>query len=433
MSAKLIGEARSPSGYVHYTIMTFPSWRALDSFAKNIIQKRPSNAVAEANSNYASSIDEALSGDGNRQLSIANLGLFGKQPKSFADGMARDKFVYYDEYKAIKEKALKVIYQELAKASEAQALQPKMVFNDRELGEFIYDRAAMSLVPELYFYSPSQKREIEPLAEKVITDGDKYYLASDHSEVYYAFKVEKENGEIEYIKVDGDASLAEASSLGTVSISSNNKKVYLYKEQKPRIKNAIKIVVGLTAGGFTGWDNDFYTGVAVGCAIEILESLGYAVEVDVALGGGRCSACKRRLNLPNGYGRRFFIYTAKSFDEPTDMDGLLYSIADPSFHRIKFIPLLNNFFSFFGDEIDKSSNPAATWHGIQEVDMTNPIGMYEKRLDHKNGNDNLIHFYIHQVSGEQGVITEIKNLVLTAENINLEILKKMQSYDFDDK
>ena len=436
MAAKLIGTGRLKD-YVDYTIMGFPTWRALEAFAETIIEQYPNANVDIAKDVYKTMIDQLLvNGQGSRsKLSISNLGLFGKQPRSFEDGMARNTFVYWEEYKAIKEKVIKQIYEELAKSSEAEAMQPKLTFNDRELGEFVYDRAAMALVPEMFYYSPSKKREVDIITEKVILEDEKYYFESDGSLIIHAFKVEKEDGTIEYVEVKGEESLAEASDMGVVSVSSNNKKVYLFKEKKPKTKNAIKIIVGLTAGGFTDWDNDFYTGVAAGCAIEILESLGYAVHVEVAVGGGRCSGCNRMgypLNFPSRYGRRFFTFTAKDFDEPLDMDGLLYTICDPSFHRIKFIPLLNNFFSLYGDNVNTSNNPALTWHGIAEEDMTNPIGMYQKRLDHLKKNDNLIHYYIHMVRDENDVIAQIKDLVLSAENINLEILKKSESYDFGD-
>jgi len=172
--------------------------------------------------------------------------------------------------------------------------------------------------------------------------------------------------------------------------------------------------------------------MAAATCVEVLESLGYSVGVEVAVGGGRCGGCAKKLNF-NGnlmQGRRFFTFTAKSFDEQMDLDGLLYTLCDPSFHNIKFISLLNNFFKFFGDELDKSANPSSTWHGIDNNDMVNPIGMYHKYMDFKKGNENLIHFYIHQVKNEDDVIRQISDLVLTCENKNLEALKKYSSHDF---
>jgi hypothetical protein len=258
------------------------------------------------------------------------------------------------------------------------------------------------------------------------------FLESDKSLVVYALKVEAEDGKTEFVEIKGESSLSEAVKKGIVSCTSANKKVYLYKEKKPKMFNGVKIIVGLTAGGFTSWDNDFYTGIAAVSCVDVLESLGYSVDVEVAVGGGRCGGCSRKLNFGGNYieGRRFFTFTAKSFDEPMDLDGLLYTLCDPSFHNIKFISLLNYFFRFFGDQLDTKPNPSSTWHGIKDTDMINPIGMYHKKMDIKKGNNNLIHYYIHQVEGEQDVIRQITDLVLTCENKNLEALKKYSSHDF---
>jgi hypothetical protein len=129
-------------------------------------------------------------------------------------------------------------------------------------------------------------------------------------------------------------------------------------------------------------------------------------------------------------GRRWFTFTAKSFDEQVDLDGLLYTLCDPSFHNIKFISLLNYFFKFFGDTPDTNPDPSRTWHGIESPDMINPIGMYHKFIDINNGNKNLLHFYIHQVKTEREVVNQITDLVLECENKNLAALKKYSSHDF---
>ena len=415
-----------PYGYTNYTIMPFSSWRALESFAKYVAKTMPSAAVQAANANYKSYVEEKI-----RQGKTESYGLFGKHPRSYEEAMARSKFLYYDEYKKIKEKVEKKIREALQKNSIVEAMKPKLVFNDKQIGEFVFDRAAMSLQPEIFFYSPSKKREVDSLKEKIIYEDKKMFLELDKTPIVYALKVEKD-GVIDFLEIKGEETIAEASARGIVSCTSANKKVYLYKEKKPKMFNGVKIIVGLTAGGFTFWKNDFYTGMAAATCVEVLESLGYSVGVEVAVGGGRCGGCAKKLNF-NGnlmQGRRFFTFTAKSFDEQMDLDGLLYTLCDPSFHNIKFISLLNNFFKFFGDELDKSANPSSTWHGIDNNDMVNPIGMYHKYMDFKKGNENLIHFYIHQVKNEDDVIRQISDLVLTCENKNLEALKKYSSHDF---
>ena len=437
MAASSIGYAARPFQYTNYTIMSFPSWRALQDYAYKIKEKMPNRIAEEANRNFKTYVENALRGQGNTKA----YGLFGKQPKSYDEAMARDKFIYYKEYDEIKKEVEKKVQENLAKSSEAEAMKPKLVFNDKEIGDFVFDRAAMSLQPEIYHYNPKTKKEVDTLTEKIIYKGEKMFLESDNSPVVFAFKVQKEDGSNEFVEIEGEESLEKASKLGVLDCSSNNKKVYLYKEKKPRITNSVKIMVGLTVGGFTRWDNDFYTGVTAGVLVEILEGLGYSVDVEIAVGGGRCGSCDRRLNFNGqmGKGRRFFVFTAKDFDTPLDRDGLLYTLADPSFHNIKFVSLLNYFFTFFGDEIDTNENPSSTWHGIREPDMINPIGMYEKSLDFKKGNKNLFHFYINgygdgnpqtQIKNKQDVIAAVTDLVLTCENKNLEALKKYSSYDF---
>ncbi len=428
LATNLIGTASRPRSYTRYTIMPFPDWRSLQAFAKKIKETRQSAEVELANENFRHFVERVLNDPTNGN--VKSYGLFGKQPKSYAEAMSRNTFLYYDEYKEIKKKVEKKITAELQKSSVAEAMKPRLVYNDKQIGEFIFDKAAMSLQPEIFYYSPSKNKVVN--AGDTIQDGNVMVLNKDKSVVVFALRVETDTGDIVYVEANGEKSLEEASKLGTVTCTSSNKKVFLYKEKKPRQFNSIKIIVGLTAGGFTNWANDFYTGVAAGVVIEVLESLGYSVAVEIVMGGGRCGGCYRKLNFDGNFtrGRRFFSFSAKTFDEQPDMDGLLYTLCDPSFHNIKFISLLNYFFTFFGDQIDTNESPAATWHGIESPDMVNPIGIYQKYTDYKKGNKNLLHFYIHKVKSEDDVIKEITDLVLTCENINLEAIKKYSEHDF---
>jgi hypothetical protein len=427
---EIIFQGGKPSLYTNYTLTTFSDWRALQAAAKYIDSTKPNAAVSNANRAFKNWVEAILRDPSHRKLS--SYGMFGKHPRSYKEAIEREKFLYYDEYKKIKKNVEKKIAEELQKSSITEAMKPRLVFNDKQIGEFVFDRAAMSLQPEIFYYSPSKKREIDILSEKIIYEGERMYLDTDKSLVVHALKVEKKDGSIEFIQIKGEESLQEAVSKGIISCTSNNKKVYLYKEKKPKTYNGVKIIVGLTMGGFTNWVNDFYTGIAACVVTDVLEGLGYSVDVEVAVGGGRCPGCYKKLKFGNSYtdGRRFFTFTAKSFDEQLDLDGLLYTLSDPSFHNIKFVSLLNSLFNFFGDQIDEQGNPASTWHGISERDMMNPIGAYHKAMDYKKGNKNLLHFYIHQVKSEDDVVRQITDLVLTCENKNLEALKKYSTHDF---
>ena len=436
MPSGLIQNAARPSSYDDYSIITFPSWKALEDVALQMIKEKPSGTVTRAKKEFESYINSQLK-TANKEFSA--YGLFGKAPKNFQEAMERDRFIYYDKYKIIKSQVEKAVAEQLSKNSIVQAMKPKLVFNDRQIGEFVYDKAAMSLLPEIFFYSPSHKRKVDTQSETIRYEGDRMYLL-DGTEVVTAYQTEKPDGTLLYIPIEQEDSLEIASEVGVLSCTSQNKKVYLYKEKKPKQYNGVKIIIGLSAGGFTAWTNDFFTGVTAGVIVEVLESLGYAVDVEIAVGGGRCGGCSRKLKFNGRFtkGRRFFTFTAKDFDEQLDTDSLLYTLADPSFHNIKWISLINNFFNYFGDQIDTRGNPSATWHGIEFDDMSNPIGMYHKALDNKKGNKNLLHFYLNKVAGTQNaeglyidVINAVMNIALTAENINLKAFEKSQNINID--
>ena len=421
-----------PSEYTNYIIMTFPNWKSLYEFATSVKKFKNVQTAELANDKFKGFV--------NNNISLGNkYGMFGKSPKNYDDAMKRDKFIYYDQYKDIKKQVLEKVNKELAKSSVADVMKPKFVFNDKQLGEFMFDKASMSLIPNVYLYSPSQKREVDSENEAIIHKGEQMFL-SDDSLVVYAIKIvvnsdtaEEHN---EYLEIEGDETLTVAADKfpnGIIDCSSTNKKVYLYKEKKPKMYNAIKLVVGLSAGGFTSWENDFYTGIATVVMAEILESLDYSVQIEVVVGGGRCRSCAKKLMFDNTltFGRRFFGFTAKKFDDTMDLDALLYTVADPSFHKIKFVSLLNYIYTLFGDELDTSADPAMTWHGVEPPDMINPIGMYYKYLDDKSNNKNILHYYINKVSRDN-VVQFVFDTVLESQVYNMQALKKFKDYDFGD-
>lgn len=429
-------EKGKPYGYDRYTIMPFSNWRALESFAKYIEENYPSTKINKANDDFRAWVNQELINSASNPDN--GYGMFGQQPKSFEEAMERNTFLplYYQEYEKVKKRIERKVQEELQKMSVVQAMKPKLVYNDKAIGEFVFEKAAMSLVPNIFFYSPSKKRQINTNEEQIIYEGKKMFLASDKSLVVNAIKITKDNGEEEFIESKGDETLKEATKKGILSVSSTNKKVYLYKEKKPKMYKGVKIIVGMTKGGWTFWQNDFYTGMTAVALADILESLDYSVAIEVVMGGGRCDqVCggyPLNFNGVKSKGRRYFSFTAKSFDDQMDLDGILYTLADPSFHNIKFISLLNYFFGFFGDTLNPFDDPLRYWHGIEDSDMVNPIGMYHKLIDMKTGNENLMHFYLHRVANEREALAAILDIVRDAENKNKEALTKYANYDFGD-
>lgn len=455
----LVGDQTHPLDYTVWSIQTFPSFRVLKKFIEKVQATMPNPVAETANANFKVYIDRILSRTNGPKIKY--YGMNGKQPRNYEEAMQRDKFVYYDDYKALKQRLEKTIQKELQRQSTAEVLKPKFVYNDKQLGEFTFDKAAMSLIPKTYYYSFVHDREIDIINEPIIREGNVIVLKSDGTLVDLAIKVKTLEGEEKFIKVDPDnpsVSLDEARKIGIVDCTSTNKKVYLYKEKIPKTFNAIKIIVGLTAtGGFTKWNgstgeigNDFYTGLTAMVVADVLESLGYSIQIELVLGGGRCQGCYRKLNTfrvpPLSSGRRFIGFTVKPFDGLMDMDSLLYTMCDPSFHNIKFVSLLNYFFTFYGDEIDTNDhyggndrrsenfgNPQWTWHGIEPSDMTFPIGQYYKSMDIKKGNTSVLHFHINRVGSEADAVLEIRDIILTAEDLNRDAAEKYKQYDFSER
>ncbi len=372
-----------------------------------------------------------------RKLNTRLYGMNGKEPKNYEEAMLRDKFMYWDEYTAVKKRIQQNVLDKLAKSSVAEAMKDKLVYNDMELGDFVYERANMGLTPNTFYYSPKHKRELaqdelnpsSPNFALVVEEVDyktKYYYKPDGSVVLLCVKIEKEDGTFEYVEAGGEGSMEETIREGVLSVSSNVKKSYLYRQKQPRLNNAIRLIVGLTRGGYTRWDNDFYGGVATGIIVETLESLGYAVSVDLAFGGGRCYSCGKKMNTKDGRsGRRFFTISAKTFGEPLNMDTLLYMICDPSFHNVKLLSYINCFFQLYGDQKD---NGQMYWHGIEKNDIFSPIGAAMMARDFALRNTNTMYYMVHKVESADAAQQTIMDIVLNAENENLKLKEKAQLY-----
>jgi len=430
MAIRSIGSGKPPA-YQNWTIESFDSWDLYKEFIDEANTLYSTPTLVLANDMFKDYVNRELQGN----INIPHYGEFGRHPTNYDEAIARNNYVYWDIYKPIKERAFNEVMKLVRQDSNAEIMQPKMVFNDREIGEFIFERAAMGLEPELYFYSPSKKREIDLENEEIYEEGEKIFLQSDNSEVIRALKVELPNGDFEYIELKGEESLEEAVSKGIVSVTSSNKKVYLYKEKQPKMYKSAKIIVALTRGGWDVWRNDFYTGIGAVVLLEVLESLGYSVEIVGAFGGGRCDYCGMYLNIDGtqGIGRRFVMIKFKDFNQQADMEHLLYCLSDPSFHQVKFVQSMNTIFTLYGDEIEtrnsQGGNPLQTWHGIDPSDLVNPLGAYSKHVEFLRGNKDLLDFYIHRIASEDELIAEVTHAVLECEARNVEALKKFRDYE----
>lgn len=420
--------------YQDFSIQCFNSIQEFIEFAE-IVKSKGSSELNDFLEREREMIDNRLQSSRNN---IYGLKGTDKAPLTYQDALNRKEFVYKDEYHNAKEKAKHILNKELEKSSLAEAMKSKMIFTERELGEFIYERASMSIKPNLYYYSRIHGTEVndKDVDFKIIDNVEKYTYKKDSTPIELCIKItiapnseyNKSDKEIyEYYESGNisDSELDSYSKRGIVSVSSNVKKVYQFKDKQPRIKNAVKIFMGTSVGGYSnvGEYGDFYSGVTVALLTEYLESKDYSVEIVMLLGGGKCKYClpTSALNTPSKYGRRFIGITVKKFDEQIDLDSLLYWTADPSALRIKLMRYFNIFHWLYGDDMTYDTG---YWHSIDKRDLECPIGTYYKNKDVKKGNKDLMYFLVHQVENEQNVAQAVLDIVLTCENTNYQINQK---------
>ena len=428
------GDSYKLSDYQDFSIQCFDSIQEFVEFAE-IIKSKGSSELNEFLDRERGMIDTILQSNRNN---IYGLRGTDKSPLTYQDALNRTEFVYKDEYNAAKEKAKDLINNQLEKNSLAEAMKSKMVFTERELGEFVYERASMSIKPNLYYYSRVHNREVDEkdVVFEITSGVEKYTYKLDSTLIELCIKISippnskynDTNEEIYEYHKSGDVSdteLEKFTERGVLSISSNVKKVYQFKEKQPRIKNAVKIFMGTSVGGYSdvGVNGDFYSGVTVALLTEYLESRDYSVEIVMVLGGGKCKYClpTSALNTPSKYGRRFIGITVKKFDEQIDLDSLLYWTADPSALRIKLMRYFNIFHYMYGDDMTYNSG---YWHSIEKKDLECPIGTYYKNKDIKKGNKDLMYFLVHQVRDEQQIAQAVLDILLTCENTNYNINQK---------
>lgn len=428
---QVTGDSDKLYSYQDFSIQCFES---IDEFVKyaELAKSKGSEELYKFLNKERESIDSIL------QKSRDNIyGLKGtdKAPLSYADALNRNTFLYKDEYEKAKEASKLLLDKALEKNSLAEAMKSKMIFTDRELGEFVYERASMSIKPNLYYYSRVHDFEVDEKEVKfdLVEGKEKYTYTVDGTSIELCIKItipaknENEQDTYEYIESGSisDEELANFTKRGILSISSNVKKVYQFKEKQPRIKNAIKIFMGTSVGGYSkaGEYGDFYTGIAAVLLAEYLESRDYSVELVMLLGGGRCTGClpSHKLNTPSKYGRRFIGITVKKFDEQLDLDSLLYWTSDPSALKIKLLRYFNVFHWLYGDDMTYNST---YWHSIQKEDLICPIAPFYKNKDIKKGNKDLMYFFIHEVKDVTEIAQAVLNILLKCENTNYQINQK---------
>ena len=293
-----------------------------DGIVEKALNDTDNTEYAQLIRNQVDYVNERLSSNPNREEErIRLIKEFGEPlPADNEDAMRRRSFLNMPLYNNVYAQ-LSPFLSALEKISTG--ILPKDVIrpNDREMGVFSLDRALMSpkATPSLY-------------CEKE----NKYYGLSEGTLIYDKdgkISLDKQGRQRHLLKNKKEAVLKQLVENGRPRWGSANKKSFLYKEKVPRPHRVVRlfVLVGAHAGEQTYW-----AGVTAVICASFLETKGYAVRVTAVMNVSR----DRGMNMDKNPekltdGVRYSMIDVKLYNEQLDSLSLLYTMADPSFFRVR--------------------------------------------------------------------------------------------------
>ncbi len=247
----------------------------------------------------------------------------------FEDIFFRKNWIYMDDFRVEYDTIIFPLLQRLFSDFISRGDLPKEVFvyNDRELGNFSFDRASINLIPVFEFYDDSIPSSVEN--ENVERKENKTFNKKNGNEIFWIPKYEDSVKSVRACKLKREGKpiyeIMEDAELKPKKFTSNVKKSFVYQEKRPMPKKAVRIFVDLMAGA--GYDSDRlkwqgYAGVGLA---KFLQAIGFEVSI-VAMFGW--------INFTANLGQ-VYCFTAKEFGEPMNFNYLLYLLSDSAVLRLK--------------------------------------------------------------------------------------------------
>jgi hypothetical protein len=222
--------------------------------------------------------------------------------------------------------------------------KPELTFNDRGLGNFVFDRAAQSLQYKYDYYSVTLERLVDDTEFVKVDDVDedappRFVLIADGSEVKRRVQ-QQENG--------------------LPSVATSNKKVFAYTPRNEKLSNGVELYVSAGNYHFTG-SGYLYSGIVVLLITKLLERAGVKVKINVVVGwiSGRTDyrpssiayfepdpvkaqrnqeAFENEISQPSSRSNDAYcaaIITAKNYNESLDRNLLALITSDPRFWQME--------------------------------------------------------------------------------------------------
>lgn len=409
-----------------YTLRVFRNLLSFQEFCNNIqVLHEKNNGGA-----YYDELLETVIADSTSGIKDKNTWYLGREPfpATYEEAMQRSRYQHMDEFNKYYEEYIVPEASKLLNESVADLDIPTFDYNDRELGFFDYNRASAALFSKHEYYSIKHKKYVDGYEVETFKEGNvyKYRLKSDKSPCAIVPQIEKgQNAEKIHKAFDEIYNGAEPITtlrkydIKMSGFSTSIKKSYVHKEYKPKPKNSVRIFI--TLGGNAGVDaeNLKWSGyLGVGLA-QILEFLGYSVNINVMFGNYIYGGIKLKSGEYKS-GHRIFNFSLKKFEETVDVSNLLYVLSDVTFFRIKFFTYIVKLAQFCQDYIDSGLGSTTDLHtmktaALKEFAKIDPIF-------NKDGSRNMESPFLYYVVGncysEEAFFKQLREIILDVVNEN---------------
>jgi hypothetical protein len=236
----------------------------------------------------------------------------GTTPEELIDGITE-----YSNPKLIDELMGKV-NSDIPKATTEQVKARKLAFNDRGMGLFSFERAAMGLYRLKELHSESLGRRVEH--EECRISGRNYVLAADGSEVTERW---------------------EQNADGKPKARTSTKKVFAWFSKRNKEREAVEIYIGCGGNSNLSAERMLYSGMGAIVFAQILAKAGIPTKITVMVG-----------TTPDQAATAYFsLVPVKNYDEPLDANLLATLSSDPRFFRYDGFKGLIAVYDHFGQNI----------------------------------------------------------------------------------
>ena len=176
------------------------------------------------------------------------------------------------------------------------------------------------------------------------------------------------------------------------------KKCYLWKQDEPQPKNAIRLFCYV--GGNSGVEGNLllYPGMTAIALAQLLTALGYAVNI-ICVTGARYQGVTHYQSFP-----------IKSFGEPIETETLLYVLADPTFFRVKIFDYFCSVWIKYKQDCPESLGQSVDIGSVERAVFKS----YIRRDKHKN----ILYYFIGATYSEEECMQQLRQIALDVINAN---------------